>query len=99
MHEFHYRLCRAANMRTSLSLEEFMCLMCKIQSNLFQDDNTFYLSLPRSMINHSCSPNCSELGGQIVALEPISRGEEITISYFPSLVGLEREPRLLELKK
>lgn len=99
MHEFHYRVCRAANVRTTLSLEEFMCLMAKIQSNLFQDDSTFYLSLPRSMINHSCNPNCSELGGQIVALQPIKKGEECTISYFPSIVGLERENRLQELKK
>jgi len=98
-HEFHYRLCRAANIRTSLSLEEFVCLLCKIQSNLFSDTNYFYLSLPRSMINQSCEPNCSEIGGQIVALRPIHEGEELNIAFFPSLVGMQREQRLMELKR
>ncbi|KAI3986584.1 hypothetical protein MKX01_014122 [Papaver californicum] len=51
----------------------------------------------QSCMNHSCCPNAKDKDGQatIIALQPISKGEEITISYIDEDLPFEERQALL----
>ena len=63
------------------SYEEFICVLAKLTGNIFQDDSTIYAHITRSMLNHSCEPNCRFEGLDVVAIKPVAVGEELTLDY------------------
>jgi len=77
----------------------FASRLKRFEATIFQRGQSFSgLWLLPSLINHSCLPNSSRLdvGSAIFihASKPIERGEEITISYFDTLLPLpQRQAR------
>ena len=64
---------------------------------------TYGVYLKMSRFNHSCRPNAQYFWNvdtntrDVRALRKIKRGEEITLCYFPSMIG-SREERQTQLK-
>ena len=69
------RVTKALSVRTSVCFEEFVSVIARIQANCFADATAIRYNVPRSLFNHSCSPNVAEHDGAMVATSSINENE------------------------
>lgn len=94
---FYKRVAEITKTHTSMSFEDFCCAMSKITANAFHDTTFIQMHVQRSMLNHSCDPNCMAVGNEIVTTRTAKPGEELCISYYPQLNDLPKDERKAEL--
>ena len=71
------------------TIQDYMCSFDAIGPGLYY---------PANFINHDCHPNCTQIYDgrvlKIVANQPISKNDEITISYTPVLDDYEKKKKV-----
>jgi hypothetical protein len=57
----------------------------------------YELAGPLRFLNHSCAPNAAIQAFELVALQPISAGHELTVDYGPKACNCRAQaPNLIE---
>ena len=101
MLEFYEQLARFGGFATSIFYEEFIGVYARVLCNSFKTEESIFINLPRSMLNHSCESNVAldASGQELVTTRKVSPGTELTLNYFPQLQHLPNAERTEELRK
>ncbi|CBH13725.1 hypothetical protein, conserved [Trypanosoma brucei gambiense DAL972] len=99
--EIYERFTRACSTSTSIPYEEMIGVLARVTTNCFHRENCVELSLPRSLLNHSCDANVAEDAetGEMRTTQDVARGTELTINYYPQLKELNYKSRSRELER
>eukprot|EP00760_Papus_ankaliazontas_P016982 PhM_4_TR16985/c0_g1_i1/m.41090/K11426/SMYD; SET and MYND domain-containing protein len=99
---WYQRLMRAVHPEepNKVQLSTFLDVIARVASNAFTGPRGIEVHGARSLLNHSCSPNCMVTPkGDVVTTRPVAAGEECTIHYYPHLSSLEPLDRYQEIQK
>lgn len=101
MLHMYERLALSLNVFTIIPYEEMVGVLARVTANCFHHDDCVELNLARAMFNHSCDANVGEDAhtGEMLTMRDVSRGEELTINYYPHLKHLPYAERTAELQK
>ena len=101
-YDLYRRYERAMKFSTTISFEEFVGVLARINANSFQHgEEKISVYLPRSLFNHSCDGNVAECAvtGNLITSRSVAKGEQLCLNYYPHLRALpyaERSKRLAQ---
>lgn len=101
-YDLYSRYERALKFSTTISFEEFVGIIARINANSFQEGTErISVYVPRSLFNHSCEGNVAECAvtGNLITSKRVAKGEQLSLNYYPHLRSLPYEQRANELAK